>query len=198
MADSDTRSRLLDAGRSLMLARGYHATTIDEICAGAAVSKGSFYHFFPDKESYGLALLERFYREGVARVRTGRYATILDPRGRLDAFMEHVERIAPAFWQHGCLMGAFATELAESNPTIHARVAALFDELVAGVTPLFQAVVGDRAEGAAFAEEMLMMLEGSIILARAHGDPERIAAGLRRFRRSVAARLDPAEPAGVE
>ena len=188
MARADTRTRILAAARDLMLKRGYAATPVDEICSAAGVSKGSLYHFFASKEEVGLAVLNAFYREGMARVGTGDYLRIADPYGRLMGFFDHLEATAPEFWRHGCLMGNFATELAESSPIIHARVAELLHELVAGVTPLFRAVADDPAEATGLAEQLLMVLEGAIILARAHDDPAWISAGARRFRRTIEAR----------
>lgn len=49
-----SRSKLLDAAQAEMLAKGYAATAVDEICARAGVSKGSFHHFFPAKEELGV------------------------------------------------------------------------------------------------------------------------------------------------
>lgn len=183
MTPDATRTRILTAARELMLERSYTATSVDDICTAAGVSKGSFYHFFDAKEELGLAVLERFYREGVARIRDGAYRQIEDPHRRLVGFFDHLETMAPAFWRHGCLLGNFATELAGSNPRIQERVGEIFDELVAGLVPVFLPVVGSEEEAAELAEEMLMMLEGAIVLARAHDDPERITAGVRRFRR---------------
>ncbi len=179
----------MEAARSALLARGYSATTVDEVCAAAGVSKGSFYHAFDSKEAMGLAVLEAFYRDGVARVRGGDYLATSDRRARLEGFLRHLERTGPEFWRHGCLMGSFAAELSASSLAIRTRVAELFDELVASVAPLFTAVLGDADEARELAEQMLAVLEGSIVLARAHDDPGRIGAALRRFRRMVELRL---------
>ena len=46
-----TRGRLLKAAKALFLLRGLAAVTVDDICLAADVSKGGFYHHFPDKES---------------------------------------------------------------------------------------------------------------------------------------------------
>jgi len=46
-----TRGRLLKAAKALFLLRGLAAVTVDDICLAAGVSKGGFYHHFPDKES---------------------------------------------------------------------------------------------------------------------------------------------------
>ena len=38
----ETKRKLVDAGINLMRARGYSATTVDDICAAAGVTKGGF------------------------------------------------------------------------------------------------------------------------------------------------------------
>lgn len=184
-----TRGKLLASGHDLMLARGYSATSVDDVCSDSGVSKGSFYHFFGSKEEFGLAVLEAFHREGVRRVRAGQYVRMEDPVERLRGFFDHLEAIAPDFWQHGCLLGTFAAELGETSPAIHARVAELFDELAAGLAPVFLAVVRDEEEAAALAEETLVVIEGAVVMARAHDDPTRIATGIRRYRISLEARM---------
>lgn len=189
MAGSETRQKIVQAARELLLRRGYSATSVDDICSTAGVSKGSFYHFFGSKEELGLAVLNRFYQEGMRLVGDGDYLRVTDPRRRLEAFFDHLEAVAPEFWQRGCLLGNFATELGESNPVIHARVKELFDDMVGRLAPLFAAVIQDTNEALSLAEEMLMVLEGSIIMARVHDDPQRIASGVRHFRRSVESRL---------
>lgn len=189
MSPGDTRVKLLDAGLSQMLAGGYSATSIEDVCKAAGVSKGSFYHFFDSKEEFGLAVLDAFYERGVERVREGDFAKIADPVERLRAFFDHMERISPQLWRHGCLLGSFATELAESSPTIRDRVGELFDALGEHMVPVFLAVTGDVDRARDLAEEMLAQIEGTIVIARAHGEPERIADAIRRFRRNVQARM---------
>jgi len=46
-----TRRRLLKAAKTLFLLKGFRAVTVEDICLAADVSKGGFYHHFPDKES---------------------------------------------------------------------------------------------------------------------------------------------------
>jgi AcrR family transcriptional regulator len=58
-----TRQALLDAARALFGSQGYAATSLDEIVAAAAVTKGALYHHFADKESLFRAVFEQVERE---------------------------------------------------------------------------------------------------------------------------------------
>ena len=55
---SDTRERLIAAVLELMWTGSYGNTTIDLICARAAVKKGSFYYFFDSKSDLAAAAIE--------------------------------------------------------------------------------------------------------------------------------------------
>src|SRR5215216_5613088 len=50
---------ILDAAAALIGEVGAEAVTVQALAARAGASKGSMYHFFPDRESVFLALAER-------------------------------------------------------------------------------------------------------------------------------------------
>ena len=54
----ETRGRILDAAVRKFAMTGYEATSVDDICAEAGVSKGAFYHHFPTKQAIFLALMQ--------------------------------------------------------------------------------------------------------------------------------------------
>ncbi len=56
----DTRSRILDIAEAAVLEKGFEATSIDEIVAGAEISRGGFFYHFKDKNALARALLERY------------------------------------------------------------------------------------------------------------------------------------------
>ena len=57
----DTRQHLLDTGHRMMAEKGFTSVGLSEILQTAGVPKGSFYHYFKSKESYGQALLEDYF-----------------------------------------------------------------------------------------------------------------------------------------
>jgi AcrR family transcriptional regulator len=57
---TDTRTRIMDIAQDAVLAKGFDATSIDEISAAAEITKGGFFYHFPDKNALALGLIERY------------------------------------------------------------------------------------------------------------------------------------------
>jgi TetR/AcrR family transcriptional repressor of nem operon len=53
------RERLLDLAAAAVLQKGFGATSIEELIAGAGISKSGFFYHFPDKAALAKALLQR-------------------------------------------------------------------------------------------------------------------------------------------
>ncbi len=56
----NTRSRILDIAEAAVLDKGFEATSIEEIVAGAEISRGGFFYHFKDKNALARAMLERY------------------------------------------------------------------------------------------------------------------------------------------
>ncbi|BBZ10714.1 TetR/AcrR family transcriptional regulator [Mycobacterium branderi] len=61
---AQTRDMLLRAAGELFVSRGFDCASVDDIAAQASVTKGAFYHHFPDKRS----VFERLFRARIARL----------------------------------------------------------------------------------------------------------------------------------
>ena len=76
------------AGVEVLTEKGYSAAGIDEILKRVGVPKGSFYHYFKNKESFGLEILE-CYAAYFARKLELHFCDNSLPRfGRIHAFVE--------------------------------------------------------------------------------------------------------------
>src|SRR5512146_2410764 len=58
-----TRTQLLDSALKEFAVHGYDATSVDDICAAAGLSKGAFYHHFESKHALFLSLLDAWLQE---------------------------------------------------------------------------------------------------------------------------------------
>lgn len=185
---SATQDGLISAAVTLMLRHGYAATGINDICSEAGVSKGAFYHSFPSKEALATAALTSFYRQGAEELRSID-VDAAPPADRFPLFVERLADRAPFLWKHGCLIGGLASETALASDPLQRIVAQLFDELAAIVARLaepFVASLGaDAPSATAVAEDLLALVEGAIVLSRAHRDPRRVRAALKRHASSL-------------
>lgn len=185
MKTKGIKEQLVQSALRLMLDKGYAGTTVDEICDAAGASKGSFYYFFQTKEDIGLAALESFYERAQQLIQSGTFMEIEDPIERAFGYLDHAEAVCKKIWGDGCLLGTFATDLAYTRPAIRKRVIALFDRTTAAVAQIFEPIAALRRNGPTadqLAERYLAILEGSIVMAKAHNDWKRIPRGLQGFR----------------
>jgi len=67
-AESDTKRRILEAAAEVFAEKGYYATAVDDIVRASDTSKGSFYHFFPNKQGIFLSLVDHMYSMLLRRV----------------------------------------------------------------------------------------------------------------------------------
>jgi TetR/AcrR family transcriptional regulator, transcriptional repressor for nem operon len=186
MSESESRELLLAAAKSLILANGFAGTSVDAICKKAGLTKGSFYHFFSSKDRLGLAVLDWSLAKGGEVMNQGSHFRMNPSPERAFAYLRHVEHSAEQLWSGGCLLGSFALELVETNDPMQKAVSGMFqaiaDQFAAELAPLTNAP-------AELAQQYLALLEGSIILAKAHRDPSRIVSTLRSFRKNLEAYL---------
>lgn len=55
-APQTARDRLLEAGVKLVRTHGFAATSVEDLCRAAGLTKGGFFHHFATKEALGVAL----------------------------------------------------------------------------------------------------------------------------------------------
>src|SRR5919109_180712 len=100
-AQPDARSRLLDAAMQLIRAHGYSATSVDDICRAAGLTKGAFFHHFRSKEDLAVAAAGHFSEMAERLFGEAPYRELADPLDRLLGYIEFRTQIlagpVPAF-----------------------------------------------------------------------------------------------------
>jgi TetR/AcrR family transcriptional repressor of nem operon len=108
----DTRETLINVGLGVLTEKGYSYTGIDEILRKAGVPKGSFYHYFDNKESFGKILIEAYGRYFAGKLDRWFQDRTLSPLQRLDAFVEDAKTGMSRFeYRRGCLIGNLGQEM---------------------------------------------------------------------------------------
>ncbi len=114
-----TKTKLLDAARDVIRAQGYAATTVDDICASAGVSKGSFFHHFGSKDELGVAAIEAFSSMADRLFTAAPYNDLPDPRDRVFGYVDmRTAMIQGEVAQFTCLMGTTAQEAYGTHPDL--------------------------------------------------------------------------------
>lgn len=57
---TDTKEKIIEIATELFMTKGYHATSIQEICEYAEVSKGGLFYYFKSKEDILVLIHEKF------------------------------------------------------------------------------------------------------------------------------------------
>lgn len=169
------RTALLSAMRQLAVSKGFPATTVDEICERAGVAKGSFYYHFSGKDDLGLAALQAYFDDLAAAFSGGDWMNAADPVVRLRQFIAHAADVCTGpVLTDGCLLGSFTLDMAESSPEVRQLLSTMFGalrDMVAGLVAEAAQHRGRTIDAARAGDQFLAIVEGSIVLAKAHQDP---------------------------
>ncbi len=172
----DARTRLLEAARDVIRARGFSATTVDDLCAEAGVTKGAFFHHFDSKEALGVAAAE-FWAETTSEFfEQAPYHGHDDPLDRILAYVDFRKGIIDGeLAEFTCLVGTMTQEVYSSYPAIRDACAASILGHAATLEPDLQAAMDQRGIAAdwtpaSLARHTQAVLQGAFILAKATGD----------------------------
>jgi len=191
--EHSTKTKLLDAGQRLMLSGGYTATTVDQVCAEAGVTKGSFFHYFKSKEEFGEALLDHFWESGQQMLASAPFTELADPLVRLHGYLDHFVVLArdPGV-PNSCLFGNVSQEMAPVHPALRARCGEGFGawaEQIARELDEAKRLHPPQVDfdSGSLARHFIAVYEGSLILVKAHDDARVLEENVEHFRRYVTA-----------
>lgn len=178
-AKMDARSKLLDAALSVIRQKGYSASTVDELCSTAGVTKGAFFHHFKSKDELGVAAADHWSATTSAMFAEAPYHRHADPLDRVLAYIDFRKSLitggVPDFT---CLVGTMVQETYETAPdirdacdrSISGHAATLVADIEAAMAERGMAATGWTAQSLALHTQAV--LQGAFILAKAKGGAE--------------------------
>jgi TetR/AcrR family transcriptional regulator, transcriptional repressor for nem operon len=171
----DARTRLLDAALHSIRARGYSATTVDDICRAAGLTKGAFFHHFKSKNDLALAAAAHFSEMAERLFGAAPYRELADPLDRLMGYIDFRRAILigplPEFT---CLLGTMVQEAYDTHPQIRQACETYIGVHASEVAQDIAAAKALYAPEAAWSAESLALytqavLQGAFVLAKAKG-----------------------------
>jgi len=185
----DSKTKLLDAALQVIRAKGYSATTVDDICHEAGVTKGSFFHHFKSKDELALSAVEHWGAVTEGLFASAPYHRAKDPLDRLLGYVDFRGAILKGdLPDYTCLLGTLVQETYDTHPEIRAACDRGMSSHIAELTRDIEAARKRYAPRAAWSSEsagyfIQTVLQGSFIFAKAKQSPEIVRENLAHLRR---------------
>jgi TetR/AcrR family transcriptional regulator, transcriptional repressor for nem operon len=188
-ARGTARARLLDAAVQVIRTKGLSATSVDELCAAAGVTKGAFFHHFESKQALAVAAAEHWSQTTGALFAAADYHAISDPLDRILGYLELRARlIAGSPADYTCLVGTMAQEAFATSPDVRDACAASIFGHARTLEADFAAALaaaGDPpgVDAAGLARHTQAVLQGAFVLSKAADDPALVTDSIAHLRR---------------
>lgn len=197
------RTRLLDAAIEVVRRKGWTATSVEDLCAAAGVTKGAFFHHFESKEALGVAAVEHWSAVTAAGFESAAYHALADPLERVLAYLDLRAALvdgSPA--EFSCLAGTMVQEAYETSPAIREACrasilghAATLEADFAEAIELYRPAADVTAAG--LARHTQAVLQGAFILSKAADDPAPARESIEHLRRYIALLFRPESRPGA-
>jgi TetR/AcrR family transcriptional repressor of nem operon len=183
------RARLLDAAVQVIRTKGLSATTVDDLCAAAGVTKGAFFHHFESKQALAVAAAEHWSLTTGALFTAADYHAIADPLDRILGYLDlRAGLIAGSPADYTCLVGTMTQEAFATNPEVRDACAASIFGHARTLEPDFEAALTAAGnppgvDAAGLARHTQAVLQGAFVLSKAADDPALVTDSIGHLRR---------------
>ena len=195
----NAKTKILQAALSVIRSKGYAATTVDDLCAAAGVTKGAFFHHFKSKEELGVTAANYWAEITGAFFAAALYHRHADPLERVLGYIDFRKSMlvgrVPEFT---CLAGTMVQELYDTSPAIRDACDAAISDHAEKVAADITEAMRERGMRADWTAQSLALhtqavLQGAFILAKAKGGADIAAASVDHLRRYIELLFQPLE-----
>jgi TetR/AcrR family transcriptional repressor of nem operon len=185
----DSKTKLLDAALQVIRTKGYAATTVEDICLRAGVTKGSFFHHFKSKDDLALSATAHWEAMTEDFFAAAPYHELSDPLDRLLGYVKfRGEILAGELPDYTCLLGTLVQETYATHPDIRAacdrgmsrHIAELTRDMAAAKKLYAPKARWSAASAGYFIQSVL---QGSFVFAKVKQSPEVVRENLDHLQR---------------
>jgi TetR/AcrR family transcriptional regulator, transcriptional repressor for nem operon len=184
-----TREDILAAVLDLVHYQGFQATGLKELLLKSDTSTGSFYNYFSSKNELAHALIDFQWQQLQTHIFTPALTSSDDPIQQLLMMIEQLEaKHLAEFDCAGCLLGNLIVELPKQDPTFQEHLIRVFNawqEQFAQCLRTAKAQLRPEVDPNELAEQLLTMVEGSLLMGRLYNHPDRMQRQFRAVRQML-------------
>jgi TetR/AcrR family transcriptional repressor of nem operon len=189
-----SRTKLLEAALHVIRAKGYAATTVEDICQKAGVTKGSFFHHFKKKDELAVAAAGHFSAIAAGIFGTAPYRKMKDPLDRLLGYVDFRREILQGeLPDYTCLLGTLVQETYATHADIRTvcdqGLSSHIDEVLMEDIKAAKKLYAPRATWSAESLGYFIqsVLQGGFIFAKTKQGPDVVRDSLAHLRRYLEA-----------
>ena len=164
-----SKDDIVQIGLDIILSKGFSATGVEAILKQANVPKGSFYNFFPSKEEFSLAIIDRYVAEVGEHFSAIFNDESLPPLERVKkSFESRIWRFEGNDCTKGCLLGNLSLEMSDQYERVRERLEQALQVWAKALSPLLlqaqkEKTIPEDLDPEMLAENLVASFEGALL-----------------------------------
>ncbi|TYB86065.1 TetR/AcrR family transcriptional regulator [Oceaniovalibus sp. ACAM 378] len=186
-----SREKLLLAAIKLVRERGFAATSVEDLCRAAGVTKGSFFHHFATKEELGIVATHRWGALASEIFAAIPWRDPVDPVDRILAYLElRRSLLVGEIAEFTCFAGTLVQEAHSTSDAIRRACDEIITDgariIEADLVEAFRAHgLGDEDDATSLALHVQAVIQGALVMAKAKGTADVAIGSVDHLRRYI-------------
>ena len=172
-----TQNKIIEKAEKLLWQQGYEGTSLNDVVGKAGVSKGAFFHYYPNKQAISQDVINKYSREQLVAPLEKRLAEASTVKnGLFNWVSEFFETFKSHNFKGGCLLGNMALELSDQNEAARETIKQHFLDLENIISSALKPLMDDGKlfmEPRQLARLLIASLQGATMMSKVHKDNNR-------------------------
>lgn len=176
---SKTQSKMINKAQKRLWMQGYEGTSLNQVVNDAGVSKGAFFHYYPNKYAISEQVITKYVNEHLLQTLDENMKDVFSVKnGLLDWMMGFYQSFEAQNWQGGCLLGNMALELSDQNTAARESISQHFlnlENALAGYLKPLEREGKLLIERRQLSRLLIACIQGITMMVKVHKDDTRAA-----------------------
>lgn len=177
IAAKETKQKILHTSMNLIRQKGLNATTIDDICREAQITKGAFFHHFSSKQDLAIQSADYFSSFADSLFAQAEFHRHPDPLDKILGYIDMREQLLQGeTFEYTCLLGTILQEVHQSNADLRDTCKSHVWDHAKMLEPYFEQAIHKYKVQDHNAHQLALytqaVLQGAFILAKGSQSPQ--------------------------